>query len=173
MGKNPVLARISLNTIRCSAYSLYLRLVGFTTEMFSMKLNQKPCTQSSNVTPFAVNEVQIVPLPQCRHFVWKKVCQSHIQWEKSHKMAQIVASLIQAREHKGKWTSFHLLPVLCPMRFSYCHVKSQTSIRSLLLTQLQPVSESVGSPLLTQFERVKHYGMECLLTHIYIIRHIM
>ena len=88
VGKNPVLARISLNTIRCSAYSLDtnpLRLVGFTTEMFLMKLNQKPCTQSSNVTPFAVNEVQIVPLPQCRHFVWKKVCQSHIQWEKATK----------------------------------------------------------------------------------------
>ena len=46
-------------------------------------------------------------------------------------------SLIQGREHKGKWTRFHLLPALWPLRFSCCHVKSQTSVGSLLLTQLQ------------------------------------
>ena len=91
VGKNPVLACIvtqhnTLFCIQCNSLDTNpLRLVGFTTEMFSMKLNQKPCTQSSNVTPSAVNEVQIVPLPQCRHFVWKKVCQSHIQWEKATK----------------------------------------------------------------------------------------
>ena len=49
------------------------------------------------------------------------------------------------------------------MCFSCCHVKSQTSVRSPLPTWLQPVSESVGSLHLTQFERVtKHMFPECL-----------
>ena len=80
--------------------------------------------------------------------------------EKNTKPAQITASLIQGRVLEGKWTGFHLLLDLCPLCFSCCRVKSQTSIRSplcamcVLPTQLQPVSESVGSPLQTQFERV-------------------
>ena len=43
----------SLDKIHCSAYSLDtnpLRLVGFTTEMFSMKADQKLYTQSNNFT---------------------------------------------------------------------------------------------------------------------------
>ena len=49
----------SLNKIHCSAYSLEthpLRSAGFTTETFSMKINQKLYiiyTQSSNFTPSA------------------------------------------------------------------------------------------------------------------------
>ena len=52
-GKNPVWAPIVIGKIHCSTYSLDtnpLRLVGFTTEMFSMKINQKLYTQSSNFT---------------------------------------------------------------------------------------------------------------------------
>ena len=68
--------------IHCSAYSLDtnpLRLVGFTTEMFSMKINWKLYTQSSNFTHSVANEtlytvLQIAPL--C------KVGQSHMRWKK-------------------------------------------------------------------------------------------
>ena len=73
------------------------------------------------------------------HFVLKKVNQLHIIRKKATKPAQIIASLIQGREHKGKWTSFHLLPDLCPLHFSCCHVKLQTSVGSPLMTQLQAV----------------------------------
>ena len=73
------------------------------------------------------------------HFVLKKVNQLHIIGKKATKPAQIIASLIQGRKHKGKWTSFHLLPDLCPLHFSCCHVKLQTSVGSPLMTQLQAV----------------------------------
>ena len=60
-----------------------------------------------------------------------------MRWKKNAtKSAQIIAPLIQARKHKGKWIRFHLLPDVCPLRFS-CYVKLQTSFRSPLLTQLQ------------------------------------
>ena len=53
-GKNPVWAPIvTENKIHCSAYSLDTNprsLVGFMAEMFSMKINQKLYTQSSNFT---------------------------------------------------------------------------------------------------------------------------
>ena len=80
----------------------------------------------------------------------------------ARKPAQIVASLIYGREHQGKWTSFHLLPDLFPLRFVCCHVKLQTSVGSPLPTQLQAASESVGSLLPTQFERVKLMRMCCV-----------
>ena len=54
--------------------------------------------------------------------------------KKATKLAQIAASPIQRREHKGKCTRFHLLPDLCPLCCSCCHEKSLTSIGSLLPT---------------------------------------
>ena len=85
------------------------------------------------------------------------------------KPAQIIASLIQETEHKGKWTSFHLLPDLCPLCFSCCCVKSQTSIRSPLPTRLQQ-SVSVGSPCLTLSHSLKELTLSLplgrdLMTH--------
>ena len=74
--------------------------------------------------------------------------------KKATKLAQIAVSPIQRREHEGKWTRFHLLPDLCPLCRSRCHEKSLTSVWSPLPTQLQSVSESVGSRLPTQFEWV-------------------
>ena len=74
--------------------------------------------------------------------------------KKATKLAQIAVSPIQRREHEGKWTRFHLLPDLCPLCRSRCHEKSLTSVWSPLPTQLQSVSESVGSGLQTQFEWV-------------------
>ena len=44
-----------------------LRLVGFTTEIFSMKIHQKIYTQSSNLHSRRANEVQTAPSPGCRH----------------------------------------------------------------------------------------------------------
>ena len=83
------------------------------------------------------------------------------------KLAQTAALPIQRREHEGKWTRFHLLPDLCPLCRSCCQEKSLTSVRSPLPTQLQSVSESVGSPLLTQFEWVKgHTGSLPSSSHI-------
>ena len=57
--------------------------------------------------------------------------------KKCHKTSQIIASLIQGREHKEKWTSFYLLPDLCPLCFSCRHVKQQTSVGSLCLTRIE------------------------------------
>ena len=60
--------------------------------------------------------------------------------KKVTKLVQIFASISQGKEHKGKWTSFHLLPDLCPSRFSCCHVKLQTSVRSRRLMQFEKVN---------------------------------
>ena len=108
-----------------------------------MKVNQKLYTQSSNFIlsagKWSSNGGFTWMLPFCFEES-SRTCNE----KNATKPAQIIASLIQETEHKGKWTSFHLLPDLCPLCFSCCHVKSQTSVRSPLPTQLQPVSESVG-----------------------------
>ena len=70
--------------------------------------------------------------------LFRRKCTSHIcDGKNTTKLAQIVVSLIQGREHKRKWTSFYLLPDLCPLCFSCCHVKQQTSVGSLCLTQIE------------------------------------
>ena len=87
---------------------------------------------------------------------------AHVMGKNATKLAQIFASLIQGRDHKGKWTSLYLLPDLCPLHFSCCYVKSQTSVRSPLLTQLQQ-SVRVLEARIRQFERVNCIGIKNLI----------
>ena len=68
---------------------------------------------------------------------------------------QPFASLIQGREHKRKWPNFYLLPDLCPLLFSCCHIVMLSckiaNIRRKPTSDTAPtVSESVGSPRPTQ-----------------------
>ena len=101
---------------------------------------------------------------------WRKCATScTCDGKKATKLAQIFASTSQGREHKRKWTNFHLLPDLCPSHSSCCHVKSQTSIRSPLPTRLQQ-SVSVGSPCLTLSHSLKELTLSLplgrdLMTH--------
>ena len=115
----------SLSKIHCSAYGLDtnpLRLVGFTTEMFWMKINQKLYTQSSNFTFSRLMKFKLCLHLDAAILFWRKCASCICDGKNAAKLAQIVASLIQGREHKGKWTSFHLLPDSCPLCFS-CYVK--------------------------------------------------
>ena len=128
--------------------------------MFSMKIDQKLYTQVILHSLWA-SEVQIVPSSKCRHFVLKKVRQSYMRWKKNAtKPAQINASLIQGREHKEKWTSFYLLPDLCPLCFSCCHVKLQTSVRSPLLTApTVRVKQKGSNECLTRTHTMQIFGI--------------
>ena len=77
---------------------------------------------------------------------WRKCANScTCDVKKATKLVPIFASISQGREHKGKWTSFHFLPDLCPSCFSCCKIaKLQQSV-------------SVGSPRPMQFEKVNPF----------------
>ena len=79
-GKNPVFAPIVTQKIHCSAYSLDTnppRLAGFTTEMFSIKINQKHTNPANRQTDCLMTAVISCSIPSLHAPVRQPLFPSH------------------------------------------------------------------------------------------------
>ena len=120
-GKNHIWAPIvtKQNTLFCiQSWHKPTEISRFYYKMFSMKINQKLHTRSNNFYTLCGLMNFKLRLRLDATILFQRKCAScTCDGKNATNPAQIVASLIQGREHKGKWTSFHLLPDLCPLHF--------------------------------------------------------
>ena len=101
---------------------------------------------------------------------WRSYTCHTCSWINAAKLAQIVASLIEGREHKSKWDKLLFTAWFMSLAFLMlsCNI---TKKRQKPASDTAPtVNENVGSPFPTQFERVNWLNLRC--THV-MIHHYM